>query len=332
MIYNTTDADGNTNTDGIRSNNVWDAQNRLSQCTTATQGVTTFTYGADGLRRQKSNALAGVTTVTDSVLDNGMLVQERNVTASTSATYLVGLRGPECRRDDQTQMMRWYLYDGLGSVLGEVAPTGAVMSSRSLDVYGKARSTAIASGEHPSKQAFVGSLGHTTDEETGGLVYMRARYMDATTGRFISQDPAKNGINWFVYCDNNPINAVDSSGQSAFWLFLGKILETLGWEGVKSYIYSLIDPTNMLGLGTQGVDPLEIAKDFILDKIKHHVAASREGATKMKKAQGKEEATDGVLYEDEAIAAGDTVSSVKSLANDIEELDVLNFLIGCGGE
>ena len=35
----TFDKDGNTQTDGVRTN-VWDAQNRLSQCSTATQGVT----------------------------------------------------------------------------------------------------------------------------------------------------------------------------------------------------------------------------------------------------------------------------------------------------
>ena len=208
-------------------------RNRLSQCTyngTATH----FTYGADGLRRQKSNALAGVTTVTDSVLDNGMLVQERNHTANTSlATYLVGLRGPECRRDDQTSIMRWYLYDGLGSVLGEVAPTGAVVSSRSLDVYGKERSHSIQANEHPSKQAFVGSLGHTTDEETGGLVYMRARYMDTATGRFISEDSKGSGNNWFAYCSNDPINQIDEDGHMATWreiaLSLGAMAAMSAW-------------------------------------------------------------------------------------------------------
>jgi len=42
---------------------------------------------------------------------------------------------------------------------------------------------------------------------------MRARYYDPTLGRFISEDPAKDGINWYAYCANNPVNAVDPDGR-----------------------------------------------------------------------------------------------------------------------
>src|SRR5690606_8038634 len=42
----------------------------------------------------------------------------------------------------------------------------------------------------------------------------RARYMDAGTGRFVSQDPAGDGANWFVYADNDPVNAYDPDGKT----------------------------------------------------------------------------------------------------------------------
>jgi len=42
---------------------------------------------------------------------------------------------------------------------------------------------------------------------------MRARYYDPALGRFISEDPARDGVNWFVYCRNNPVNLVDVDGQ-----------------------------------------------------------------------------------------------------------------------
>ena len=35
------------------------------------------------------------------------------------------------------------------------------------------------------------------------------------TSRFITQDPAQDGMNWYVYCGNNPINNIDPSGLSA---------------------------------------------------------------------------------------------------------------------
>jgi len=59
-----------------------------------------------------------------------------------------------------------------------------------------------------------GRLGHTTEDDTG-LIYMRARYYDPAIGRFISEDPAGNGDNWYAYCDNNPVNLVDESGNAA---------------------------------------------------------------------------------------------------------------------
>ena len=199
----TNDLNGNTLTGGGRVNS-WDGQNRLVKCVSGAN-TSTYKYGSDGLRRQST--VNGVTT--DSVLDNGMLVRERSGGVN-KATYFVGARGPEYRRDDSTGAVRWYLYDGLGSSLGEVDPSGNVTSSRKFDVYG-----AVRGGSNPggtSKQKFVGALGHTSEDETG-LIYMRARYYDPATGRFVSEDPIGHGLNWFVYCSNNPINRVDKDGE-----------------------------------------------------------------------------------------------------------------------
>ena len=31
------------------------------------------------------------------------------------------------------------------------------------------------------------------------------RYYDQSTGRFLSEDPARDGANWYAYCANNPL-------------------------------------------------------------------------------------------------------------------------------
>jgi RHS repeat-associated protein len=49
------------------------------------------------------------------------------------------------------------------------------------------------------------------DIETG-LYYYRARYYNPYIGRFLQIDPAYQGINWYAYCGNNPINSSDPSG------------------------------------------------------------------------------------------------------------------------
>jgi RHS repeat-associated protein len=64
---------------------------------------------------------------------------------------------------------------------------------------------------HPAAQ-YCANLGHLTDAETGP-VYMRARYYEPWTGRFLSEDPAMDGTNWYVYCGNDPVGRVNRDGK-----------------------------------------------------------------------------------------------------------------------
>jgi RHS repeat-associated protein len=201
------DANGNTLSGGGRVN-TWDSQNRLVQCVSG-GNTSQYVYGADGLHR--TSIVNG--NPVHSVLDSSMMIREMVPSGQTlipKATYLIGPRGPEYRRDDQTGAIRWYLYDGLGSVLGEVDPAGNLTASRKYDVYGLVR----AGDSGTSRHKFVSSLGHTSEDETG-LIYMRARWMDPSLGRFISEDPARDGANWFEYCRGNPVNAVDRTGLTS---------------------------------------------------------------------------------------------------------------------
>jgi len=101
----------------------------------------------------------------------------------------------------------WYVYDGLGSVVGTVdGKSLAYTPGPKRDVYGNPRDSATL----PTPNGFVGALGHPTD--LTGLIYMRARYYDPQTGRFISEDPQQNDNNFFVYAGNDPVNNIDSSG------------------------------------------------------------------------------------------------------------------------
>ena len=49
-------------------------------------------------------------------------------------------------------------------------------------------------------------------DESSGLYYFNARWYDCELGRFTSQDPARDGVNWWIYCGGNPITFVDPDG------------------------------------------------------------------------------------------------------------------------
>jgi len=245
--------------DGGRAN-IWDSQNRLTSCTYNGQ-TSAFTYGADGLRR--SMATGGV--ITDFLLDGQNVVREIRG-GSPVATYVIGLRGPEYRQDEtvtdpddldctdpfnprQRHRARWYLYDGLGGVTGEVDACGRVTATRKYDVYGSVRST---TGEGTTSHKFVGSLGHTSEDDTGAI-YMRARYYDPAIGRFISEDPGRNGANWCAYCSNNPVNLVDPDGLSWTkyipYLAVGLVAVILGGLGAVTGCVPLMVAGGVLMLG-----------------------------------------------------------------------------------
>ena len=108
------------------------------------------------------------------------------------------------------------------------AGTGyAVNDRRSYDAWGVVR--AQQSGGDP-KLRYCASLGHKQDDESG-LVYMRARYYEPSSGRFVSEDPAKHGWNWFAYCGNNPINYVDQAGT----------VSALAWDVLFAGAFGLVE-------------------------------------------------------------------------------------------
>ena len=50
-------------------------------------------------------------------------------------------------------------------------------------------------------------------DESSGLYYFNARWYDSALGRFTTQDPARDGVNWWAYCGGNPITFVDPDGR-----------------------------------------------------------------------------------------------------------------------
>ncbi|NIN69495.1 MAG: hypothetical protein GTO63_33385, partial [Anaerolineae bacterium] len=54
---------------------------------------------------------------------------------------------------------------------------------------------------------YGGAWGYITDPS--GMLQLGARFYWPEIGRFISQDPIGDGMNWYVYVGNGPVVGVD---------------------------------------------------------------------------------------------------------------------------
>ncbi len=99
----------------------------------------------------------------------------------------------------------YYLYNAHGDVTAIVDETGNILNSYEYTPWGE------ISAQTETVENDIKYAGEYYDEETG-LIYLRNRYYDPSVRRFTSEDPARDDLNWYCYCGNNPVNFVDPWG------------------------------------------------------------------------------------------------------------------------
>ena len=195
----------------------WDAESRLKSETT---GSTTVNYVFNGLgqRVQKTGGASATYVLGDDSIDSEVL-------SDGSAIYAHGAAG--LISESRSGTSKFYHTDALGSVRALTNGSGSVTDSRSTDAFGLVVTT---SGSTPTPFGFAGNHGYQQDDETG-LMRLGHRMYDASTGRFISRDPIQDGYNWYVYCENDPVQKIDSGGLWPAWV--GDALIALGKKIVE---------------------------------------------------------------------------------------------------
>ena len=156
--------------------------------------TTTYTYYIDGLRKSKK---VGTGETKYFIWSNGNMVYE--FTATDDTTYFFGLH--LVSSDDYK-----YVLNAHGDVVALVNASGTVTKRYEYDAFG-VELNPDENDTNPYRYC-----AEYFDIESG-TIYLRARYYTPNHGRFTQLDPARDGLNWYAYCYNNPVKYIDPSGR-----------------------------------------------------------------------------------------------------------------------
>jgi RHS repeat-associated protein len=202
------DARGRLTNDGTRTY-TWDADSRLSS---VNDGVA-ITYTYDALGRRKSRTSSGVSR--DYVWNDALGLTSISVEVQAGADLRYFIHTPAgvllYGIDAVTTTRSFYHFDEMGNSIFVTNDAGEVIGSYAFTPYGDLiASTGSLDNPHTWQSAF-GVM-----DEGNGLYYLRARYYDGSTGRFISRDPVRSigpkSITPYQYALGNPLRFVDPSG------------------------------------------------------------------------------------------------------------------------
>ena len=200
----TWDDRGNLTNDGVFTY-TYNSAGRMVQAESVTSTLV-YTYNGDGVRLAMA-VNDQVTTYAQDLADG--LPQVLVESASQETTEYV--YGRDRLGQAQNDNIEWFLEDALRSVRQVVDGVGNVLLSRTYGPYGQ---TLSESGTASSRYGYTGEQWDTHT----GLVFLRARYYDPSTGQFLSKDPwvgsrsQPQSLHKYVYVASNPVNEIDPSG------------------------------------------------------------------------------------------------------------------------
>ena len=155
-----------------------------------------YAYLPNGLRYRKSNASHFDRYVWDR---NGNIIAEMNGEGNLTNKYV---RGNKLISKNGNE---YFGYDGHGSVVNISNESGKSIKSYDYDAFG------VELNKDANDTNLFRYCAEQYDNETDSI-YLRARYYSPSLGRFTTEDPAKDGNNWYSYCAGNPVNGWDPSG------------------------------------------------------------------------------------------------------------------------
>ena len=241
------DTNGNTLTSLLNSvsiPDVYDFEDRLIVRHKPDGSTVNLSYDSDGILHQKtvlSPELLSVSTTsyltdTQNLTGYAQVLEERTQTAggTTVKTYAYGadlLSQSTFEPSATLPVLRYYVYDGLGSVRGLTDESGSITDVYDYDAFG---TLIYRSGTTDNNYLY---RGERFDSDIGEYC-LRARFYNQATGRFWNADTYEGdnadpvSLHRYLYSNANPTAFTDPSGNFS----LGEMTMAAGIVGMISGI------------------------------------------------------------------------------------------------
>ncbi len=206
----------------------YDAENRLITVDNGNGAInlTTYTYDDEGIRTSKRVGNNLTTYITDKNRPYAQVLEEINESGEVIKRYVYGhdLISQTNSPGEPEETKRYFHYDGQMSTraLSEGTPNAALLGCK----IGKI--TYDAFGNIESQQGIVNTDYLYTGEQhdaNAEFYYLRARYYNQITGRFVSRDNYLGSamepvsLHKYLYAFANPVSGVDPSGLCTARIF-----------------------------------------------------------------------------------------------------------------
>ena len=186
----------------------WDDEDRLAS-TTLPEGHTDGNACTGlGMRLSKTDGGVSYAYLCDGVSPASPVLSDGQLSFTPGISQTLGTPNGS---GGMSYASHFYAEDAVGNLRG-MSDAGAqgFPDAYNWDAFGQLIGRA---GGTSTPFGYGEGSGYQADGDSG-LRLLGHRYYDSRTGRFISQDPAKSGENWYQYAGNDPINSTDPTGLS----------------------------------------------------------------------------------------------------------------------
>ena len=252
----------------------------------ASFGNISYTYNEDGIRTKK---IIGNKT-TEFYLDGSNIIRQSD---GTDTLYFFYDRDDNLTGFEYDGDVYFYVKNMQGDVVAISDDSGNVVAEYTYDPWGKVLSVTGTNSALGNLNPFR-YRGYYYDTDTN-LYYLQSRYYDPETGRFLNSDDvnfigtteSEISYNPFAYCENDPVNAIDPTGNYWYYTYAGFKKTKVGFDVKASrsflskwfclaYAYDFLRANgkwNWYGYTYSGMTKLRIAQELWAHALAYYIAS-----------------------------------------------------------